>query len=255
MAGLVSGFDDRDGRPTIGTCNYRFEFLFMAATMSEPEFVEFRPFDPDAEVERFERSLPHWFQPGAAIFITFRTADSMPRAVLKRWHEQQEQWLIQHGYDPRLYEEEKFINQLKPEDRNSFLYLRGRMWHHSLDECHGECLLRRNDVAEIVAKAIHHFDGDRYVADSFVIMPNHVHLLVQFRSGGNLKAQTKSWLQFTAREINRKLGRRGPFWQSEPFDHIVRSAKQFAYLQGYIADNPKKAKLRVGEFIYWSRNA
>ncbi len=40
-------------------------------------------------------------------------------------------------------------------------------------------------------------------------------------------------------------------WQPEPFDHIIRSADQFRYLRGYIADNPKKANLPIGEYLYW----
>jgi hypothetical protein len=50
-------------------------------------------------------------------------------------------------------------------------------------------------------------------------------------------------------------GRTGPFWQSEPFYHLVRSAEQFEYLQRYIAENPSKANLKPGEFLYWTRVA
>ncbi|MCC7423890.1 MAG: transposase [Planctomycetaceae bacterium] len=103
-----------------------------------------------------------------------------------------------------------------------------------------------------MADALQHFDGRRYDMDSFVVMPNHVHLLVQFRPPTTLRGQTKSWLRFTALEINARLGRTGHFWQSEPFDHLVRSAEQFEYLRRYIEENPAKASLRAGEFIYWS---
>ncbi len=49
------------------------------------------------------------------------------------------------------------------------------------------------------------------------------------------------------------LGRSGELWQGEPFDHVVRSPEQFEYLQGYIDNNPLKAKLRDGEFTLWRR--
>ena len=39
------------------------------------------------------------------------------------------------------------------------------------------------------------------------------------------------WLDYTAREINGQLGRKATFWQSEPFDHLVRSAEQFEYFE------------------------
>jgi len=44
------------------------------------------------------RNLPHWFQPGVATFITFRTADSLPRAVIARWQAEQKDWLRRHGF-------------------------------------------------------------------------------------------------------------------------------------------------------------
>ena len=55
--------------------------------------VTFGLFDSDADVERSERCLPHWFQPGVAAFITFRTADSLPREVLQMWEREQREWL------------------------------------------------------------------------------------------------------------------------------------------------------------------
>ena len=60
-------------------------------------------------------------------------------------------------------------------------------------------------------------------------------------------------MRYTAREINAKSGAEGEFWQPEPFDHIIRSAAQFDYLQGYVAANPAKANLRDGEFLFWER--
>src|SRR5690606_28274133 len=117
---------------------------------------------------------------------------------------------------------------------------------------HGECVLKRPTLATIVADTLKYFDGDRYDLDCLVVMPNHVQLLVQFRQGTTLGEQTKIWLRYSARLINDQLGRNGKFWQSEPFDHLIRSAEQFEYVRRYIAHNPAKANLRQGEFLYWS---
>ncbi len=46
----------------------------------------------------------------------------------------------------------------------------------------------------------------------------------------------------------------GAFWQPEPFDHIIRSSEQFLYLEDYIADNPRKANLKEGEYLYSERS-
>ena len=128
---------------------------------------------------------------------------------------------------------------------------RERIFNRSLDECHGECPLRNPALARIVGDAILRFAGERYDLDRFVIMPNHVHAIVQFRSGFALKTVNQSWMRYTARAINQYLNRRGAFWQPEPFDHIIRSSEQFKYLGAYIEANPQKAKLRKGEYLYW----
>ena len=53
----------------------------------------FNPLDRGREIEIRERNLPHWFQPGAAIFITFRTEDSLPKEVVLRMQRELEEWL------------------------------------------------------------------------------------------------------------------------------------------------------------------
>ncbi len=44
-------------------------------------------FDPKADLSICEHFRPHWSQAGAIVFITFRTADSIPQEVLHRWNE------------------------------------------------------------------------------------------------------------------------------------------------------------------------
>jgi len=220
---------------------------------SDSDKVVFNAFDPQSEVERTCRNLPHWFQSGVATFLTFRTADSMPREVIERWEEEQKKWLCQHGLDTTLVAGTSSLAHLPVPVQLEFRRMRDRLWHWSLDSCHGECLLRQPELARIVGDVLRYFDGDRYDLDSFIIMPNHVHLLVQFRLPTTLRSQTQSWLRYSAREINKLLGRSGTFWQSEPFDHLIRSPEQFEYLQRYLAENPQKANLREGEYLFWTR--
>jgi REP element-mobilizing transposase RayT len=113
-----------------------------------------------------------------------------------------------------------------------------------LDSGPGRCLLRRPERAEIVANSLLHFDGERYRMGDFVVMPNHVHLLAAFPSAEEMRVQFDSWLHYTAYQIHQQIGERGNFWHQEPFDHLVRSVDQYVYLRDYIADNPRKAKLK-----------
>lgn len=84
-------------------------------------------------------------------------------------------------------------------------------------------------------------------------MPNHVHVLAAFADGAAMKAQIAGWKRFTARRINKRLGRDGRFWQKEDFDHLVRSDEQFAHYQRYIAKNGPAAGLAAGEYRHWRK--
>ena len=221
--------------------------------MSDRPDPVFHTFDPDADVERSARNLPHWFQPGVAVFITFRTADSLPKEVLERWRRELLDWLRRHDLPTKLAFDASGLDAVELSRRHEFQRLRNRLRQQSLDDCHGACVLKQPELADEVARSLLHFDGDRYDLDSFVVMPNHVHVLVQFRPPTTMRKQLESWLHFSATQINRRLEQKGRFWQSEPFDHLVRSAEQFEYLRRYIGENPAKARLRTGEFLYWSR--
>jgi len=88
----------------------------------------------------------------------------------------------------------------------------------------------------------------RYELGDFVVMPNHVHLLVRPLGEWRLEELLKSWKTFSAKSINRLRGRTGTVWWKDSFNHLVRSAEKFAKFQHYIADNPAKAKLKPGEY-------
>ncbi|MCY2985985.1 MAG: transposase [Planctomycetota bacterium] len=230
--------------------------------MNNPKKVLFNAFDPDAEIEFSERNLPHWFQVDAAMFVTFRTMDSLPKDVLLRMQRELEGWLaikqlpleiaastmgVKHS------SHEMLLNRLSQMDRVHFRKVADRLFHGALDECHGRCLLRRQELANIVAEAILHHADELYDLDCFVVMPNHVHVMVQFRTEKAKSIVGQSWLRYTARQINLKTSETGAFWQAEPFDHVIRNAEQFNYLRSYVAKNPIKASLRSGEYLLWQR--
>jgi hypothetical protein len=124
----------------------------------------------------------------------------------------------------------------------------------SLDTCHGACVLRNPDCSGIVADNLLHGDGKDYQLSDFVVMPNHVHVLAQFRSEGALKSCCKNWKHYTSRKINALLRRTGHFWKEESFDHLVRSPEQFEYLRKYISRNPTTALLCEGEYRLFQRS-
>jgi putative transposase len=88
-----------------------------------------------------------------------------------------------------------------------------------------------------------------YELYAFVIMANHVHLLLQPRVP--LARITKSLKGYTARRANIILHRTGaPFWQYESFDHWVRNEPELQKILNYIEYNPVAAGF-VGKPEEW----
>jgi REP element-mobilizing transposase RayT len=230
--------------------------------VNDSEDVNFYSFDKDAEIDISNRSFPHWFQPGVAIFVTFRTADSVPKDSLLLMRRKFDDWLLRQSLP--IFATEWFFDlptdvrreklEVYPKNiQSKMLREFNRLFQHTLDECHGECLPEKLENSKIISNAIRYFDGVRYDIDSFVIMPNHVHAIVQFRHGFDMRIIGQSWMRYTARQINLLEKRSGELWQSEAFDHIIRSSEQFCHLREYIRFNPMKARLAEGRYFYWSR--
>lgn len=71
---------------------------------------EFRGLDEGSAVAVYWRNLPHWRQPGATYFVTFRLADSIPKQVIESWRKSRRVWLEAHNIkaDWLTHEPERF---------------------------------------------------------------------------------------------------------------------------------------------------
>jgi len=118
----------------------------------------------------------------------------------------------------------------------------------------GNRWLARPEIARLMVDAIRNGDASlkHYRLHAFVVMPNHVHLLVTPlvpvpRLLQSLKGATARW-------ANRILGISGEaFWQDESYDRCVRDAEEFRRIQAYIERNPVRAGLAHNPEEYpWS---
>ena len=109
---------------------------------------------------------------------------------------------------------------------------------------YGPTWLKRDGVALIMLNALNAGAAKlgHYDLHAYVIMANHVHVLVTPHV--NPSTMLHSLKGFSAREANRLLGRTGePFWQSESYDHWVRDQREFDRIRRYIENNPVSAGL------------
>ena len=111
-----------------------------------------------------------------------------------------------------------------------------------LDSGRGECWLRRPEIAALVQENLLHFDGSRYRLLAWVVMPNHVHTLIE-TSQTPLADILNGWKSYTGKAANRLLKRTANFWQAEYFDRFIRDEEHFRKAVHYIENNPVKAGL------------
>lgn len=101
------------------------------------------------------------------------------------------------------------------------------------------------DAGYTEAAILHGAELGRFVLHAYVVMPNHVHILLDPQSP--LSRITGGIKGFSSRKANEILRRTGkPFWQDESFDHWIRSRSQFEKVHDYIENNPVKAGLAKG---------
>lgn len=169
--------------------------------------------------------LPHRDRVHLLQSITFRLADSLPQSELK----QLEQKLLLLPEIRRDIEKRKGIEQ----------------W---LDAGMGCCALRHAEAAACVQNALLHFDGDRYRILAWVIMPNHVHVLMD--PAEPISKTIQGWKSCTARWLlkhNERLGLGIPdphhVWMREYWDRFIRDADHLRATIDYIHRNPVKAGL------------
>jgi REP element-mobilizing transposase RayT len=102
----------------------------------------------------------------------------------------------------------------------------------------------RCNPADVIKESIEYLEDQRkWKCIGYVIMPDHLHLVIQLRGEMSLSDLMASFSKYTARKINQLLGNKGSLWQEGFFDHALRGEKTCkAYLE-YMRQNPCRAGL------------
>lgn len=183
----------------------------------------------------FRGVLPHLKKEGGTYFVTFRQAGTLPKEVLLRFKHERDAILQQAlaAKRPLTWHEQEEL----------FRWYSSRVDKH-LDASHGTCHLRNPELANLVAGVVQFFEGQRYELRAWVVMPNHVHVVVWPMPGHALSDILHSWKSFTAHEINKRLPTKVvSFWQSESYEHLIRDDEDLHRCCHYILMNPVNAGL------------
>ena len=202
------------------------------------------------------RNLPHWDVPGATYFVTACLEGSIPaRGLLDLARYRTE--LDARARPADISEEEWDLRMAKLE------FARLDEW---LDREPAVRWLERPELAEQVMNSLLHFAGVRYDVMAVVVMPSHFHWVfrprdewvatlpqtVPYRSP---REQVMHSIKgYSAGRCNRILGRAGPFWQAESYDHWIRDLAELERVIAYVENNPVKAGLvkDAADWVYSS---
>src|SRR5258708_2591146 len=164
-------------------------------------------------MSEYRRRLPHFHPDDAYLFLTWRLWGTLPSKPSARPYPTPGHAFV--AADRALHR-----------DRS------GPLW------------LSQPGIARLVVETIIAAERERafYELSAWVVMPNHVHLLVLPKVA---VAAITRWLKgSTARRANQLLGRTGqPFWQDESYDHWVRNGDELNRIVRYIENNPVAAGL------------
>jgi len=147
--------------------------------------------------------------------VTFHVADSFPQALRTEW-----------------------AALLEIEDDSE----RRKKLEAYLDKGKGECPLRKPPIARLVEDALRFHHEVHYDLRAWVVMPNHIHVL--FKVGTKPMGRIiRDWKDYTAREANKVLRKRGTFWSVDYWDTFMRDSDHELKARNYTERNPVKAAL------------
>lgn len=189
-------------------------------------------YDERADLVITSRNGPHWKQAGKIHFVTWRQADSLAKEKLGELQRDRKAWLERH--------KGKDLSSLTSFERRAYYRLFHERVERWLDAGAGSCVLRRPGPRTEVVDALHYFNGQRYRLGSFAVAGNHVHVLVVPLAEIDLSVITHTWKSYTAKTINRMIGRAGTLWRQESFDHLVRTEESLVNFEKYIGAHDRQ---------------
>jgi REP element-mobilizing transposase RayT len=164
--------------------------------------------------------LPHFEAADTWQAITYRLADAMPNHVLA--------------------ELDMELSVIPANNRGQERRRRIEAW---TDAGHGSCLLHRAEAAQIVWDNWRHFASQRYDIGPWVIMPNHVHILIRVHGGWSLESIVRSWKSYSAKRLMAVTGVSAPVWLEDYWDRFIRDERHWQSTRAYIENNPVMAGL------------
>ena len=166
--------------------------------------------------------LPHLSQQQKLYAVTFRLQDSLPKMAIESYLKECKE----------LYGDDQSAFKSKLES-----FMHKKMMEY-LDMGYGECLLRNPDARKIIEEAFRYIHENMATVHAYVIMPNHVHIVLETKEDVEIQQVMHNLKRYTASKINQLLQREGSVWQREYYDRIIRNEAHYENAIKYIINNP-----------------
>ncbi len=121
------------------------------------------------------------------------------------------------------------------------------------DAGYGECIFRNKEICDIMENSILYFDEVRYNIHAYVIMPNHVHILLEIYEGESVEKIYDSIKRHVTTNINKYLGTKKKRLPKEPYDRLVRNEEHYLAAITYIYKNMESGGTRMINFTRYGK--
>jgi len=113
----------------------------------------------------------------------------------------------------------------------------------------GRALLVRTANAELLVSTLFHYrDQGRYLLQGFVVMPEHLHVLLTPSASQTVERCAQCIKGGFSHSLRAQFG--GEVWQAGFHEHRIRGAEDFRNQLGYIAANPNMRGLRGHALVH-----
>ena len=195
------------------------------------------------------RDIPHWDFSNARQHISFRLSDSLSQIQLNKLKKQ--------------------IEDNPPSRRDYYLHREIEEW---INRGIGSCILSIPELARCVIDSLYCFNEERYHLYQWVVMPNHIHVLIRVFPKNPMCDIVNYWKRYTSMRFNEILTDlkssnrfpkgyidnilntfKGNYWIVDYWDVLIQNDNHFHLESKYITENPVKARLvEKAEDYPWS---
>jgi REP element-mobilizing transposase RayT len=132
--------------------------------------------------------------------------------------------------------------------RDGRVSLPGQIYHVTVSTQYRQPVFIDLGHARTVIRVMH-YTTERSLSHSlcFVLMPDHLHWLIQLGEATNLPTLMRTMKSISAHQVGR------PIWQAGYRDRAIREEEDVRTVARYIVANPLRAGLvaRVGDYPHW----